>query len=726
MEQDTDFMPIITTLLKVLHLEPGQSTTDHGDATGLMNPVDVAANALHASYHRGFNEAKHRADLEMYAVHDTAYANGIAATVQEAEARYAAMRNLILNAGYQQGFNDGEQQTRSVMQMAFAQFIAQAEQAYQLGRLQWEAAAAAHVANANMQAQALVDGHAIAQRAVQQEAERLQHQAESALQQEIQQLNRTIAHLQEYCRQAALREEKWGEWWSATEVSLATQATSVSQRNQQQQQLKDSLAERDARLGWLEEFRLAALEELKSRQDSIKALEGRIAEMTTNARVSEGEIQQARADTRRLTDEMAGRETAYRQHNTAQDLANLEISGQLRYQENAFQSLASENLRLAGQVDASNRAMDNLNRQLNLHIDQELTIAGLQVTIENERRASALARTERDAANRRASEAEHRYRRLYDEWLAEHLNEDPYDEGDGDTNASYGPERPAAIVTDAPVPDAQMAVDDEDGDSLPDYEDSEDDEQPDIESNIPQQNTTDFSQEVMETNSDFQDANPSLRPTALDGQQLHSSSNGPSVTVQALVNGQFSIGTEDTTNQAQIETDNDVREDGRRQDVATIPQGLPWLPGLLATMTSPQITVHAPIRLPAQTPEAIEPMPAPGSPTGHVGGTDDIELANMLGDFSMSGHSVESLNGAMANTTLADDTAAVANGESSDSHLQPQQDLSPRGPEQPVRQPLQDVTNARDITIGSSSRQGVVSAFSRRGAKAPDSLGQSG
>jgi hypothetical protein len=60
MEQDTDFLPIITTLLKILHLEPGQSTIDHGDATGLMNPVDVAANALHAAYYRGFNEAKRR------------------------------------------------------------------------------------------------------------------------------------------------------------------------------------------------------------------------------------------------------------------------------------------------------------------------------------------------------------------------------------------------------------------------------------------------------------------------------------------------------------------------------------------------------------------------------------------------------------------------------------------------------------------------------------------
>jgi hypothetical protein len=269
-----------------------------------------------------------------------------------------------------------------------------------------------------------------------------------------------------------------------------------------------------------------------------------------------------------------------------------------------------------------------------------------------------------------------------------------------------------------------MAVDNEDGDSLPDYEDSDDDEQPDFGSNMPQQNTTYFSQEAVETNSGFQYANSSLSPSELDGQQLHSSSNGPSLTVQSLVDRQFSIGMEDTANQAEIETDNDNREDGGRQEVATTPQDLSArLPGLFERWTTPRITVHAPIRLIEQPADPVEATPAPGSPTRQ--GSDDIVLANMLGDASITGHSVGSLIGAMADTTLTDDTTAVANGESSDGHPQPQQYLSPRGAEQPMRQPLQDVTNARDIAIGSSSRQGVNSASNRRGAKAPDSLGGS-
>jgi hypothetical protein len=378
----------------------------------------------------------------------------------------------------------------------------------------------------------------------------------------------------------------------------------------------------------------------------------------------------------------------------------------------ALQRLAFENRKLAKDV----------NNGLRLHIDQELAIMELQESLKKATKAEDLAKTACDAAQSQA-ESFHR------QWRALYRIQNPnsyYDEDAADIDGRSVQDQPEAIDRYA-LPDSQMAVDNDDGDSLPDYEDNDDDEQPDIGNNMPQQNTTYFSQEVMDTNSGFQDANSSLRPQELLGQRLHSSSNGPRVTVQVPVDRQLEVGMGDIPNQAEIETDNDNREDWGRQEVTTTPQDVSArLPGVFERWTTPRITVHAPTSLIDQPADPVEATPAPGSPTRQIDGSDDIELADMLGDASITGHSVGSLIGAMADTTLTDDTAAVENGGSSDSQFQPQQYLSPRNAEQQMRQPLQDLTNARDIAIGSSSRPGVLSAFNRREAKAPESLGGSG
>jgi hypothetical protein len=179
MDQDTDLVPIIIDLIRFLHLDL-HSAMDTEDTTGIMNPADLIANAIHASYHRGYQDAQRQQNAnrqtETRLAADTGYTNGFAACIQEAEARFLEVRDEIVQEGYQQGLDDGERRTRLIMELALADFMGRADAAaFERGRLNGVASESGN--SANIRASAYTDGQAVgeatARQAAQQEADRL-------------------------------------------------------------------------------------------------------------------------------------------------------------------------------------------------------------------------------------------------------------------------------------------------------------------------------------------------------------------------------------------------------------------------------------------------------------------------------------------------------------------------------------------------------------------------
>jgi hypothetical protein len=237
MDQDTDFVPIIIDLIRFLHLEP-HSAMETEDTTGVMNPADLIANAIHASYHRGYQDVERqlnaKVQTETRLASDTGYTNGFAACIQEAEARFLAVRDSIVQEGYQQGLIAGERRTRLIMELALADFMGRADAAaFERGRLNGVASESGN--NANIRASAYADGQAVgeatARQAAQQEAERLRSQAEHRHQQEVQDLNRTITSLQNVVNHAEENERQLQARLGATATEEGTRT------NQQRVQL---------------------------------------------------------------------------------------------------------------------------------------------------------------------------------------------------------------------------------------------------------------------------------------------------------------------------------------------------------------------------------------------------------------------------------------------------------------------------------------------------------
>lgn len=130
MEQDTDYLPIITALLNLLRISnqpaPGNGIPAVVPPMSSVAAADIAATALQRSYQRGFQDGQRLANTDRESVerlvHDRAYTQGVIECIREAEARFFAARNQIAFEGYREGWIHGEAAT-------FEQALAQAVQA---------------------------------------------------------------------------------------------------------------------------------------------------------------------------------------------------------------------------------------------------------------------------------------------------------------------------------------------------------------------------------------------------------------------------------------------------------------------------------------------------------------------------------------------------------------------------------------------------------------------
>jgi hypothetical protein len=136
--------------------------------------------------------------------------------------------------------------------------------------------------------------------------------------------------------------------------------------------------------------------------------------------------------------------------------------------------------------------------------------------------------------------------------------------------------------------------------------------------------------------------------------------------------------------------------------------------------------------LPVERGGRVGPTQGQGSTAQQRMDPVDNGLISLLRNVTVSDSPMVSLSDALSNAHLGDATSAVQRPRDRaerSRHPRLQRDPSPEGVGQTRPKPLQDITaqdNAQDLAIGPSSRQAVISRYTRRGAKAPYSLGGSG
>lgn len=819
MDQDTDLVPIIISLIKFLHLDP-HSAMDTESTTGNPNPADLIANAIHASYHRGYQDAQRQLNsnrqTETRLASDTGYTNGFAACIQEAEARFSAVRDSIVYEGYQQGLIVGEHRTRLILELALADFMGRADAAaFERGR------SSGAENNANIRASAFADGQAVgeatARQAAQQEADRLRLQAEHRHQQEVRDLNTTITSLQNVVDHAAENERRL------------------------QARLDATAAEEDTRAG---EQRLQLLSEVDGYRHGLetaqRALAERLDELENLREIHRTSLQRERS--LQATIEVNDRQIAERME-------------QQRYQEGAFQRLAFENLELAGEVAEANRTIATLNQEVvRLEArqgEQAMTINNLGAQLQGAHRAAAdataarndaladaaaadaltdiaetrataaenrvndleqrlaNATTERDRANAQAADAEQRVDRLQRELQAQNRDPEAYHEVDFNSRTIPLQERRQAEYEDI-APDAEMTSNDEnDYDYGHGYNESEDghsdDEEPDTETDEPSaiRIDDDAGQDDMdaqsETPNDEEAAaghddrhskdwtegynfglkegheagmkkahdeynNPdaekdrqatiklaALRSAAderrdniaqslrrdvlgseLEDEELDVLLNNASLHLnKETVIRRLQLRPYDVLNHLDVLTRDDIWALCRRPELSRLEGYKERLEDVILAI-GPERIDKALRDLPVRRSGRVEPSQGQGSATQRRANTSDNLLVSLLRNATVSGDQIDSLSDAMNNANLGD--TDPANTRPRKSAERPKRsgtarDPSPAGGEQTIPEPLQDITaqnNSQDLAIGPSSRQGVISRSTRRGAKAPYSLGQSG
>ncbi|GHJ88483.1 hypothetical protein NliqN6_4885 [Naganishia liquefaciens] len=140
MDQDTDYLPLITALLNMSnqHL-PGDENPIAVSQISSATTADIAATILQRSYQRGYQEGQRLANTDREAaerlVQHNAYMQGVVECIREAEVRFLAVRDQIALLGYREGWiHGGEATLQQVFSQAMQAVQGALEQIYAHGR----------------------------------------------------------------------------------------------------------------------------------------------------------------------------------------------------------------------------------------------------------------------------------------------------------------------------------------------------------------------------------------------------------------------------------------------------------------------------------------------------------------------------------------------------------------------------------------------------------------
>lgn len=450
MDQDTDYIPVITTLLNILRISMEQ-TVPNGNGT-MSSPsslataaADVAANAMLTSYHRGFSEGQRLASVNREStellVHNSAYAMGVTESVQQAEARFSAVRNQIAFEGYQQGWTHGSETNSANMARAFMEAVTgAAEQAYASGRSQAIAEAQKEISDIRNSA------FARGQQSVQKEVEKQQKQEAATSDDKLKVLNKEIEDLQ---RSLTETKEKAAKTEGGLSTSAATAAATVEKQrlelSSQSDQHREVVENAQRALAQQKhQFREQRREDRQMANQQRRTIVRLRCEREASERTARTQTDQLRSTIQQLISERA------ENRERASEIAQLHRQGtQLMVQRRTL-------ARRMRQVNRHNAALvEFIRNHRNENLDMQTAHMEVVTALEVEKLTLV---AELNAAIRRAEAAEVRPARQLD----------PYDEDD-DGQTQDMPDGTTGEYDDAGADDT-MTEDDGEGEGNYDYE----------------------------------------------------------------------------------------------------------------------------------------------------------------------------------------------------------------------------------------------------------------